>query len=183
MRSKTQIFATLAVVGAVATFAFLNSDSQLDGLSFFGHRNEHHEKAFNEFLSTYRKSYGTRAEYKHRMKIFSETLAHIERHNKGDSRYELALNSMADLSNEEVKQFMTGYSPRGENNLQPACYNDVHPGQVDWRTKDKNPGHVVAVSPVKNQGGCGSCWAFSAVGAIEGAWAIHNHAGSTGDVE
>lgn len=46
------------------------------------------------------------------------------------------------------------------------------PESIDWRDAAKNPKKLVAVTAVKNQGHCGACWAFSATGGIEGAWAV-----------
>jgi hypothetical protein len=46
------------------------------------------------------------------------------------------------------------------------------PDAIDWRTADGNPKQLVAVTAVKNQLHCGSCWAFSSTGGIEGAWAL-----------
>ena len=86
----------------------------------------------------------------------------------------LAVNKFTDMSHDE---FVDKYTPNrlhsktgGENLI--ISSNTTLPTALDWRVASQNPKNIVAVTPVKNQEQCGSCWSFSASGATEGAWAI-----------
>ena len=91
--------------------------------------------------------------------------------------YRLGLNAFADLTQEEFQSRYLGLmSKEGSikalsNQHRPFRYDKVSledlPSDIDWRAKG-------AVSEVKNQGQCGSCWAFSATGSIEGINAIYS---------
>jgi len=107
-----------------------------------------------------------------RRQIFEENLALIRQHNADSSKTWFAtVNEYTDWTNEEFRAHRT-MGGRGAFVEDPASLEEMPapakavPDSVDWRTK---PG---VVSPVKNQGGCGSCWAFSAVETLESHLAI-----------
>lgn len=82
MRSK-QIIATIAVVGAVATFAVLNMSTPSNNTNFM--QFDEHTTAFSNFVAKYRKSYGTKEEYQYRKEVFLNNYHSIMNHNMMNS--------------------------------------------------------------------------------------------------
>ncbi|XP_052183232.1 vignain-like [Diospyros lotus] len=108
-------------------------------------------------------------EKQRRFNVFKENVRYIHSSNKEDKPYKLKLNKFADMTNHEFKQTYAGSKIkhhrllRGSHGNGSFMYEKVEyvPPSIDWRKKG-------AVTGVKDQGRCGSCWAFSTVVAVEG---------------
>lgn len=124
---------------------------------------------FADWTALHGKAYEETGEVFSRFNIFKSNVEYIYSHNKkGEHSYTLGLNEFSDMTHAEFRKMMVGGV---RPNLNALSYADLPkdnvPESKDWRTEG-------AVTPVKNQGRCGSCWAFSTTGSIEGAWAIKN---------
>jgi C1A family cysteine protease len=131
------------------------------------------EQEFMQFVAKYGRTYGTKAEYQFRLNEFSQKLAEIEAHNSRNGETStMGINQFADYTKEELKR-LNGLRLDLSADL-PTDYLELDTSnladEVNWVTKG-------GVTPVKNQGQCGSCWSFSTTGAMEGA-----HFVATGDL-
>lgn len=119
---------------------------------------------FMAFVKRYDKEYHSEKDLMTRYNIFMENVKYIENENSIQKNYTLGETIFADLTQEEFKgRFSTIGSSRTCEKYSEKSQDS--PETIDWREKN-------AVTGVKDQGQCGSCWSFSATGAMEGAWSI-----------
>ena len=118
---------------------------------------------YDSYIIEYNKDYSD-SEYLKRLDIYNNNMKYIENHNKLNSNYTLGETIFTDISNEEYSSTIPPLTNFTNCSL-VNTYDLLFPKKLDWREKN-------AVTPIKNQGQCGSCWAFSTVEAIEGIRAI-----------
>jgi len=126
---------------------------------------------FNEFKKEHGKTYASSKDHQYRYSVFKSNLAKIERHNADSSNtWYMKVNQFADMTEEEFVASFSGYKrlPMSGNSFSEATrvYKTL-PESVDWRDAG-------VVTEPKNQGSCGSCWAFATIEQIESYAALAN---------
>ncbi|XP_062006205.1 ervatamin-B-like [Rosa rugosa] len=169
------IIAILSIILGAMAQPPATSNDEVDPSTFL--------KTFEQWMAQFGRTYGDNAEKERRLTIFMKNLLFVNNFNsQGNKTYKLSVNLFSDMANEEFLGLYTGFqapnvtlnssSFRGQRNIKSFRYQDLSetdvPTRIDWREQG-------AVTPVKEQGQCSSCWAFSAVAAIEGITKIKSN--------
>ena len=197
---RNTIWASLLISILIAGFVMVNFNEDkfmatMLSSGFIGEKaeisEEEFQEAFTDFLATYKKSYYNSYEFENRFMIFRDNYQMISDHNLNADYigFEMGVNEFADLTSAEFQEKYLGLNQprrhhkghhkghRAHKNKEHKEFNfetffnrkaeEVEEDFTDFSWRDQGKVHSV-----KNQKACGSCWAFSAIGSIESAYAI-----------
>ena len=154
---------SLAVVGVVAAGALLALSFTPKDTSFLSLQDT--DSIFARYVAREGKSYGTKEEYEFRKDQYFRNMAAYNDALEVGATFTLGENKFSDWTPQEYRRLL-GYKKveitEDESEVLQAVEGLEAPTSVDWRSSG-------AVTPVKDQASCGSCWAFSTTGALEGA--------------
>ncbi|KAI4325140.1 hypothetical protein MLD38_030563 [Melastoma candidum] len=167
MESRLGLSVLFFLLFATASLAYSRNDALPDHDELDDNSIRHR---YDDWLVRYNRTYSSGSERNKRYKIYKSNVLYIEYFNSLDLPFNLTDNGFADLTNKEFRKTYLGYRKRSKHHRRWSGQHEVNqtgcpvtslPTSIDWRSKG-------AVSPVKDQGQCGSCWAFSAIAAVEG---------------
>lgn len=123
---------------------------------------------FDQWRLEYGRIYADEVEYQKRLRTFMDNVLYIDSFNREQHSYQLEANQFADQTFDEFKSAYLIQDPQHCSATKISSHqmgNQPLPESVDWREKG-------VITPVKNQGECGSCWTFSTTGCLESHHAI-----------
>lgn len=178
-KMNLRLISSVLIVTVIAQYAVAAADNDEKILDLW---QEHETFSFENYVQVFGKFYDNPEEYARRRAIFEGNVAKISNHNTNHNHsYALGINQFADLLETELPMGLdksilyatkSADSTTSRRHLRSDAYAttlhppfsmmmDHLPSAVDWRS------NISVTTAVKNQGGCGSCWAFAATAALE----------------